>query len=138
MARNTDLSNGENGRTRTGTGRFRPGNAGGPGRPKGSPNRGTVDCRQIKSELLASWREHGAKALETIARERPVEYVKLVVSLLPADYETGPSRLECPVLPDPPGGRHDIPGLLDERCTNVPLSSASMSRFPRSAEPRDR
>ncbi len=98
---------------RGGNGRLQPGNAGGPGRPKGSPNRGTVDAREIKSELLASWREYGPTALATIARERPVEYVKLVVSLLPADTEPGPSRLECPVLPDPPGGRHEVPGLLD-------------------------
>ncbi len=114
MARMTDPSNGGNGRARAGNGRFRPGNAGGPGRPKGSANRGTVDARQIKAELLASWREYGPKALETIARERPVDYVKLVVSLLPADSEAGPSRLEGPVLPDPPGGRHAVPGLLDE------------------------
>ena len=114
MARSTDLSNGGNGRTRAGNGRFRPGNAGGPGRRKGSPNRGTVDARQIKSELLASWRKYGPKALETIARERPVEYVKLVVSLLPADSEPGPSRLDSTLLPDPPGGWREVPGLLDE------------------------
>ncbi len=114
MARTTDLSNGGNGRTRAGNGRFRPGNAGGPGRPKGSANRGTVDARQIKSELLASWRKHGPAALATVARERPLDYLRLVVSLLPADSEAGPPRLEGPVLPDPPGGRHEVPGLLDE------------------------
>ncbi len=110
----TILSNGKNGRTRAGNGRFQTGNAGGPGRPKGSPNRGTVDARPIKSELLASWRKHGPTALETVARERPLDYLRLVVSLLPADSEAGPPRLEGPVLPDPPGGRREVPGLLDE------------------------
>ncbi len=114
MARTTDLSNGGNGRTRAGNGRFRPGNAGGPGRPKGSPNRGTVDARQIKSELLASWRTYGPAALATVAKERPLDYLRLVVALLPAYSESGPSRVECPVLPDPPGGRHEVPGLLDD------------------------
>ncbi len=114
MATMTDLSIGGNGRTRAGNGRFQTGNAGGPGRPKGSANRGTLDARQIKSELLASWREHGPAALETVAREKPLDYLRLVVSLLPADSEAGPSRLECPVLPDPPGGRRDVPGLLDD------------------------
>ncbi len=116
MTRLTDLSNGGNGRTRTGNGRFQTGNAGGPGRPKGSPNRGTVDARQIKSELLASWRQHGVKVLETVARERPLEYIKLVVSLLPDDSETGgPTRLDAIALP-PPAGREneEVPGLLDE------------------------
>ena len=115
MARMTDLSNGGNGRARDGTGRFQVGNAGGPGRPKGSANRGTVDARQIKSELLASWREYGPTALATIAAERPVEYVKLVVSLLPDDSETGPTRLDAIALPAPAGREgEEVPGLLDD------------------------
>ncbi len=114
MATMTDLSNGGNGRARAGNGRFRPGHAGGPGRPKGSPNRGTLDARAIKTELLASWREHGPAALETVARERPLDYLRLVVSLLPADSESGPPRVECPVLPDPPRGRREEPGLLGD------------------------
>ncbi len=114
MATMTDLSNGRNGRSRAGNGRFRPGNAGGPGRPKGSPNRGTVDARAIKSALLSSWQKYRPAALETVARERPLDYLRLVVSLLPADSEAGPSRLEGPVLPPPPGGWHEVPGLLDE------------------------
>ncbi len=73
-----------------------------------------MDARQIKSELLASWREHGPAALETVARERPLEYIKLVVSLLPSDPDPGSSRLDSTLLPDPPGGRHEVPGLLDE------------------------
>ncbi len=111
----TDLSNGGNGRTRAGNGRFRPGNAGGPGRPKGSPNRGTVDARQIKSELLASWRTHGPAALETVARERPLDYLRIVVAPLPADSEPGPTRSQCPVLPPPAhsDGR-PVPSLLDD------------------------
>ncbi len=113
MATMTDLSNGGNGRVRAGNGRFRPGNAGGPGRPKGSANRGTLDARQIRSELLASWRKHGPAALETVARERPLDYLRLVVALLPAEPDAGPSRLDSTLLPDPPGGRHEVPGLLD-------------------------
>ena len=113
MATMTDLSNGGNGRTRTGNGRFRPGNAGGPGRPKGSPNRGTVDARQIRSELLASCRKHGPAALETVAREKPLDYLRLVVSRLPSDVEpVAPRSKDLP----PPAGRADevVPGPLDE------------------------
>ncbi len=82
-------------------------------RPEGWANRGTVVARQIKAELLASWREHGPAALETVVRERPLDYLRLVVSLLPSDAEPGPSRLDSILLPDPPGGRHVVPGLLD-------------------------
>ena len=72
------------------------------------------DARTMRTELLASWREYGPKALETIARERRVDYVKLVVSLLKSDAEPGPSRLDSTLLPDLPGGRHGASGLLDE------------------------
>ena len=115
MARTTDLSNRGNGRARAGNGRFQTGNAGGPGRPKGSANQGTVDARQIKAELLASWRKHGPAALETVAREKPLDYLRLVVSLLPDDSETAPTRLDAMALP-PPAGREGeaVPGLLDE------------------------
>ncbi len=111
----TILSIGKNGRARAGNGRFRPGHAGGPGRPRGSPNHGTVDARTIKSELLASWRKYGPAALETVARERPLEYIKLVVALLPDDSETGPTRLDAIALP-PPAGREGevVPDLLDD------------------------
>ena len=44
----------------------------------------------------------------------PLDYLRLVVSLLPSDAEPGPSRLDSILLPDPPGGRHEVPGLLDE------------------------
>ncbi len=60
---------------------------------------------------LASWRKHGPAALETVAREKPLDYLRLVVSLLPADAEPGSSRLDSTILPD---GRHEVPGLLDE------------------------
>ena len=115
LARLTNLSNGGNGRARAGNGRFRPGNAGGPGQPKRSPNRGTVDARAINSELLASWRKHGPAALETVARERPLDYLRLVVSLLPTDSEPGPLGSHCPVLPAPAhsDGR-PVPSLLDD------------------------
>ncbi len=115
MATMTDLSNGRNGRARAGNGRFQPGNAGGPGRPKGSPNRGTVDARAIKTELLASWRKHGPAALETVAREKPLDYLRLVVSLLPADSEPSFADSQSFILPAPAGREgEEVPGLLDE------------------------
>ena len=74
-----------------------------------------MDAREIKSELLASWREHGPSALETVALEKPLDYLRLVVSLLPSDPEPGPSGSHCPVLPAPAhsDGR-PVPSLLDD------------------------
>ncbi len=74
-----------------------------------------MDAREIKSELLASWPVYGPAALETVARERPLDYLRLVVSLLPDDSETAPTRLDAIALP-PPAGREGgaVPGLLDE------------------------
>ena len=72
------VENGDDGRGEAG--RFAPGNAGGPGRPKGEPNRIGAD---LKTDLWEAYQQRGgAKWLETLP---PRVFVGLLAKLLPRD-----------------------------------------------------
>jgi len=92
-ARTAVLGDGENGGVngmRDGNGRFAVGNRGGPGRPRGSLSRATVDASEIKRRLLASWeRVDGDRLLDQLAADDPKAYLKLVRSLIPRDEAAG-------------------------------------------------
>jgi len=60
---------------------FKPGN---PGRPKGARNRlGEAFVQALANDFD----QHGVKAIETVRKERPHEYLKVVASLLPKQVE---------------------------------------------------
>lgn len=64
---------------------FKPGQSGNPkGRPKGSRNKLAED---FLSDMLATWGEHGKKALEETAREHPDRFVSVVAGLLPKEIQ---------------------------------------------------
>jgi len=102
MGMPTDLSNGGNGGVRDVGGRFAPGNGGGPGRRPGTVNRGTLDARIIKSELLDSWRLYGSDALRRVAEDDPATYVRIVASVLPREVveDESAGRLSAEQLAD--------------------------------------
>ena len=60
------------------TGRFLPGNNGGPGRPKGSRQK-LAD--QFFHDLAEAWETSGKVALAEMLAERPHEFVKTVAGL---------------------------------------------------------
>ena len=66
------------------TGRFLPGNSGGPGKPKGSRNKLGEDFIQA---LHADFQEGGVAAIQEVRRDRPHEYLKVVASLLPKELK---------------------------------------------------
>jgi hypothetical protein len=105
MNAGTNLSNEEKGRERAPNGRFLRGWRGGPGRPPGRPNRGSVDARIIKSVLLDSWNEYGPDALRRVAEDDPATYLRLVVALLPR--EDVAAEFTSPLLP----GDEDRPAV---------------------------
>jgi hypothetical protein len=59
--------------------RFEKGHA---GRPKGSRNK---LCRAMLDDLMADWAEGGPAAIKIMRIERPSEYVRAMVSILPKE-----------------------------------------------------
>src|SRR5262245_1023193 len=71
--------------TSRGSTQFKPGQSGNPaGRPKGSRNKPSEEFFQ---DLYDVWQVFGKPALETMAMLYPVEFVRLVASLMPKEPE---------------------------------------------------
>jgi hypothetical protein len=70
-------------------GRFEKGHS---GRPKGSRNK---LCRAMLDDLMADWAEGGPAAIKIMRIERPSEYVRVMVSILPKEllFENAVSEL---------------------------------------------
>jgi hypothetical protein len=69
---------------------FKPGHS---GRPKGSRNK---LCRAMLDDLMADWAEGGAAAIKIMRIERPSEYVRAMVSILPKEllFENAVTELD--------------------------------------------
>jgi len=74
---------------RDASGKFAKGHAGGPGRPPGMPNRGTIDARVARERLLGTWDDVGGDArLVEFAKKNDRnyrEYLRLYCGLLPKE-----------------------------------------------------
>lgn len=64
------------------TGRFQPGNNGGPGRPKGSRNKLGEAFLQ---DMHAAWEAQGVAAINRVIEERPQDFLKVVAGILPKE-----------------------------------------------------
>ena len=65
--------------------RFKPGQSGNPaGRPKGSRNKFTEAFFKL---LAADYESHGKEAIEKVRQKHPVQYLRLIVSVLPKRRE---------------------------------------------------
>jgi len=70
---------------------FELGNTQSRGRVKGSRNR--LSERFI-ADLQAEWEEHGTATLRLARIERPIEFVKIVASILPKEFEISDTRMK--------------------------------------------
>ena len=66
------------------TGRFLPGNSGGPGKPKGSRNKLGEEFIQ---KLYADFQEHGEAAIVKVRTEKPDAYLKVIAGILPKELK---------------------------------------------------
>jgi len=81
MTKNTSPNKEINGRDKE-TGQFVVGHTGIGGRPRGSRNK---LGEEFISDLRASWVKHGREAIESVVRNRPHDYLKVIASLLPKE-----------------------------------------------------
>jgi hypothetical protein len=71
---------------------WRPGQSGNPkGRPKSARSKLSEAFLRDANEV---WQTHGKKALQAVAENHPVEYLKLYVSLLPKEDHVTESPME--------------------------------------------
>lgn len=61
------------------------------GRPKGSRNEIGED---FLSAMLADFKQHGEKTIQTVREERPHEYLKIVAGLLPKELNINTNAAE--------------------------------------------
>src|SRR5215467_7955359 len=62
------------------SGRFLTGNNGGPGRRVGSRNRLS---EQFIADLRSDWEQHGPAVIETVRRNDPSTYLRVIAALVP-------------------------------------------------------
>ena len=71
---------------------FQPGQVANPlGRPKGSRNK---LGEAFLADFHADWEEHGKEVIATVRRERPQDYLKAAVSILPREVKVIPGDFD--------------------------------------------
>lgn len=91
-------------------GRFLPGQSGNPaGRPKGSRNKLSED---FVAALQEDFQEHGKSAIQTVRADKPDQYLKVIASLVPKDFNLNVNSFEDLSDDDLRGELRDIAAAL--------------------------
>jgi hypothetical protein len=89
-----ELRNGtESTMTRDSKGRFKTGNIGGPGRPRGSRN---LLSEEFLADVYEDWTKYGRDVLSRVRTKSPGIYLRCVASLVPKDLivQRAPSEFD--------------------------------------------
>ena len=70
---------------------FTPATAKGGGRVKGSRNRLAA---KFVADLQAEWEQHGPAVIRIARIEKPIEFLKVIASVLPKEFEIVDSRMK--------------------------------------------
>jgi hypothetical protein len=79
---------------------FGPHNPGKPFGPDNQPSRGRVKGSRNKlaahfvADLQAEWEQHGPAIIRIVRIEKPVEFMKIIASVLPKEFEITDSMLK--------------------------------------------
>ncbi len=87
------------------------------GRPKGSRNKLST---AFVDALAREFEEHGEEAIRIVRVERPHEFLKVVASLMPKEFEITDSRLK--EIPD-----HELDAFIEFARRNLARGIASSS-----------
>lgn len=71
---------------------FQPGHPGGPGRPLGSRHR---ISEMFLRDFMVAWERSGVEALNKVAEDKPHEFVRAAVALLPKELHVKTDALEA-------------------------------------------
>ena len=98
---------------------FKPGQSGNPaGRPKGSRQK---LAESFLADLAAHWSLNGKNALQEAYEKNPVEYVRVVASLLPknvaVDVDIKYERIERVIVPAKTIEHEPLPAIEGTRCS---------------------
>jgi hypothetical protein len=77
------------------TGQFILGHTGSGGRPKGSRNRLS---ERFLIDLEAQWEKSGADVLERVAKDDPVDFMRVVAGLLPSKVDASLAIIDADLL----------------------------------------
>lgn len=80
-----------------------------PGRPPGLKNPTTLIAAEVRRRIIESWEDcKGDELLRDLAESDPVQYLKLVTSVLPKDEASGPA-VNITLVP----GVHEVTRHMD-------------------------
>jgi hypothetical protein len=108
---------------RDNAGRFVIGTKAGPGRPKGS--RSKLGEAFIQ-DLHQCWEEHGVEALRRCATEEPAQFVRVVASLIPKDFNVNVGVVDPTTVAE---NFRAALALLGNEVPKMPASQPSLRRM---------